>query len=223
MENEVTDFGTCAAQRVGRRAALGAGAGGVALSLLPFLSGRAAATTPPDSTNDSVNDSTTVATTAPPQRPTNDDLAVLGEAQVLELTARALYDEAIAAGGWSDEQAVVMVYIREAHEAYAQSLAGLIGRTAPGVRSEKLFTSLKAGFGGSVDGALAAAYALESAAVATHADVLSLLVGIDGAALIASIQMNEARFCTVLADLSGVTDEADLLVDSEADSLVGKG
>ena len=215
MENEVTDFGTCAAQRVGRRAALGAGAGGVALSLLPFLSGRAAATTPPDST--------TVATTAPPQRPTNDDLAVLGEAQVLELTARALYDEAIAAGGWSDEQAVVMVYIREAHEAYAQSLAGLIGRTAPGVRSEKLFTSLKAGFGGSVDGALAAAYALESAAVATHADVLSLLVGIDGAALIASIQMNEARFCTVLADLSGVTDEADLLVDSEADSLVGKG
>ena len=215
MENEVTDFGTCAAQRVGRRAALGAGAGGVALSLLPFLSGRAAATTPPDST--------TVATTAPPQRPTNDDLAVLGEAQVLELTARALYDEAIAAGGWSEEQAVVMVYIREAHEAYAQSLAGLIGRTAPGVRSEKLFTSLKAGFGGSVDGTLAAAYALESAAVATHADVLSLLVGIDGAALIASIQMNEARFCTVLADLSGVTDEADLLVDSEADSLVGKG
>ncbi|MGB8857756.1 MAG: ferritin-like domain-containing protein [Ilumatobacteraceae bacterium] len=219
MEIEVTETGEHAAtsaarHRVGRRAVVGAGVGGAALSLLPFLSGRAGASATTD-------ESTT--TTVPPQRPTADDVALLGFAQQVELTAQALYDEALTVKGWSDSHAVVVTALREAHQAYAQSLSGFLGRQAPGTRSDDLFKSLQADFGASVEGALAAAASLESAAVATHGEVLSKLQGTDAAALIASIQSNEARHATVLADMAGETDNAVLLVDEENESLVGKG
>lgn len=222
MDIEVTEHGEHAAtsaarRRMGRRSALGAGLGGAVLSLLPFLSGRtsASATTDPGSTAPT--------TTLPPLRPTSDDVVLLAYAQQVELTALALYDEALALGGWSDAQAATVTFIREAHLAYGQSLSGLLGRQAPGTKSEKLFTALRGDFTGAIDGVLAAAGALESAAVATHGEVLSTLQGTDGAALIASIQSNEARYSTVLADLAGETDPAVLLVDVEGKSLVGKG
>ena len=214
MEIEVNESGARAASGVGRRALLGAGVGGAALSLVPFLSGHAAAS--------ATTDEPTTSTTTPPQRPTADDVALLAQAQQLELTAQALYDEALALSGWTDEQAVVVTYLREAHQEYANALSGLLGRDAPGAKSEKVFAALQTDFAGSSDGVLAAAYALEAAAAATHADVLSQLQGTDAAALIASIQMNEARYGTVLADLQGNTDEADLLVTTEAESLVGQ-
>ena len=208
MDIEVTESGPSAAPNtMGRRALLGVGAGGAALSLLPFLSGTAAATSEP----------------APPKRPTAGDEALLGEAQQLELTAVALYDVAIGAGGWSDAEASVMVFIREAHEAYAQALSGLLGRAAPGARSEKLFLALSDSFTGSAADMLESALMLESSAVATHTEVLASLESIDGSKLVTSIFINEARFCTVLADLAGKTDTSDLLVDTEQPSLVGQG
>ncbi|HRC46829.1 MAG TPA: ferritin-like domain-containing protein [Ilumatobacteraceae bacterium] len=221
MEIEVTEPGEHAAtssarHRVGRRAFLGAGAGGAALSLLPFLSGRAAASATTD-------ESTTTAATTPPQRPTADDVALLSFVQQVEVTATALYGEAIAIGGWSDEQAVVVTFIRDAHRAYAQSLSGMLGRSAPNNMSQELFDGLRSDFVGDVAGVLAAAQAFESSAVATHGDVIAKLQGTDGAALLASIQIAEARFCTVLADLAGDTDPVTLLVDEEAESLVGRG
>jgi hypothetical protein len=161
---------------------------------------------------------------APPKKPcTTGDVALLGEAQQLELTAVALYDVAIGVGGWSDTEAAAMVFMREAHEAYAQALSGLLGRAAPGVASEKLFEALRANFTGSPADMLESAAMLESSAVATHAEVLDGLEGIDGAKLVASIFINEARFSTVLADLAGKTDTSDLLVDTEEPSLVGQG
>ena len=82
MEIELTESVDHAApQRVGRRALIGVGVGGAAVSLLPFLSGRAGATTA---------DGTT--TTVPPRRPTATDAELLGTAQQVELTARELYD-----------------------------------------------------------------------------------------------------------------------------------
>ena len=188
MEIEVTEPGEHAAtssarHRVGRRAFLGAGAGGAALSLLPFLSGRAAASATTD-------ESTTTAATTPPQRPTADD---------------------------------VVTFIRDAHRAYAQSLSGMLGRSAPNNMSQELFDGLRSDFVGDVAGVLAAAQAFESSAVATHGDVIAKLQGTDGAALLASIQIAEARFCTALADLAGDTDPVTLLVDEEAESLVGRG
>ena len=71
---------------------------------------------------------------------------------------------------------------------------------------------------------LTAAADLESAAVATlprHARPSCRAS--NGAALVASIQIAEARHCTVLRDLAGVTDVGELLVDTEADSLLGNG
>jgi hypothetical protein len=209
VEIDVNESGARAdGPAVGRRALLGAGVGGVALSLLPFLSGSAAAATPVETT--------------PPKRPTEADTVLLAQAQQLELTAQALYDVALSVSGWSDEQAVVVTFLREAHQAYANALSGLLGGAAPGVVSQAVLDALSGDFSESVDGALAAAYGLEASAVATHADVLSQIQGTDAAALIASIQMNEARFGTVLADLAGNTDEADMLVTTDAESLVGK-
>ena len=211
MEIDVNESGARAAQpAVGRRALLGAGVGGAALSLLPFLGGTAAAAAPTDET------------TTPPKRPTEADSGLLAQAQQLELTAQALYDIALVVSGWSDEQAVVITYLREAHQAYANSLSGLLGRAAPGIVSQAVLDARRSDFSDSVGSVLAAAYELEAAAVATHGDLLSQLVGTDAAALIASIQMNEARFGTVLADLAGDADEAQLLVTTDAESLVGQ-
>jgi hypothetical protein len=214
VEIEVNESGAHAASGLGRRALIGAGVGGAALSLVPFVSGHAAAS--------ATTDETTTSTTTPPLRPTADDVALLAQAQQLELTAQALYDEALALSGWTDDQALVVTYLREAHQEYANALSGLLGRDAPGMMSEKVFGALKSDFAGSAEGVLAAAYALEATAAATHAEVLSQLQGTDAAALIASIQMNEARYGTVLADMQGSTDEADLLVTTDAESLVGQ-
>lgn len=210
--------------RLGRRALFGVGVGGAAASLLPLLTGKSAASSTSDDSTTTVPTvgpgGTPPTTAAPPRRPTDDDIAVLGSAQQMELTARALYDAAIDAGDWSDVEATVVTTIREAHEAAAQALAGLLGNDAPRKMSQSLYDSLVNGFEGSVSSRLEAMYNLESAAVATHRDFLAVLEGIDGATLIAAIQSAEARHGTVLADLSGQTVVSTLLVEDEADALV---
>ncbi len=216
MEIESTQSGVEAAQRLPRRGILAAGIGGVAVSLLPFLSGRASATTPP-------TDAATT-TTAPPKRPTVDDTALLALALEAELTAEGLYALAISSvKGWSAEQATVMTTLRQSHLAFGNALSGLLGSSAPATESAAIFEQLKSSFSGGTDDVLKAAADLESALVATHLDLLAKLQGVNGAALVASIQISEARHVTVLRTLAGVTDEAELLVDTEADSLQGAG
>lgn len=214
MDNEVTQNGVdTATGGVRRRAMLGAGLGGVALSLLPFLSGRASAAT--DST-------VATTTTAPPLRPTANDVTLLASLQELELTALALYGDALASVKWDDAQAIAITTIRQAHTAYANSIAGLLGKVAPDTKSESIYSQLRAGFTSSnAATVLDAAYKLESAAVATHAEALASLKGVNGAALVASIQITEARHCTVLAHMAGSTDVATLLVDTEQSALQG--
>jgi hypothetical protein len=213
VEIELTESVDHAApQRVGRRTLIGVGVGGAAVSLLPFLSGRAAAKTA---------DGTT--TTAPPRRPTATDADLLGTAQQLELTARELYDTALGLTGWSDAETAVVVTIREAHEAFAQSLSGLLGVGAPRTADDALLHSLKGTFSGTPSTALKAAHQLESALVATPLELLGQLQGTDGAALLASVITSEARHTTVVAELAALTDESDLLVDQEAASLLGQG
>ncbi|MEA3184335.1 MAG: hypothetical protein QOJ74_812 [Ilumatobacteraceae bacterium] len=200
-----------------RRRLLGIGLGGAAFSLLPFLSGRASATTPPNSSGGSTPAAST--TTTPPKRPTTDDVALLGFAQGVELAARELYDVALGVKGlFDDTQRAVIATIRESHDAYASSLSGMLGRQAPQT-IDPAFDDLKSTFGGKLADVLDAAYALESTAVATHADILGKLQGLDGATLIASILVVEARHGTVLAYLNGKTDLDDLLVNTEAAAL----
>lgn len=214
MDNEVTQSGVEAEQRFPRRGILAAGIGGAALSLLPFLSGQASASAT----------ATTTTTTTPPRRPTDGDVSLLGRAQSIELTALALYDKAIAkVKDWSPAQATVVKTLRESHNAYANSISGLLGRRAPNKVDDTIVRQLTADFTASANDVLLAAASFESGIVATHIDVIAKLQGINAAALLASIEIAEARHVTALRHLAGVTDESALLVDTEVDSLLGNG
>jgi hypothetical protein len=206
-----------------RRRLLGIGLGGAAVSLLPFLVGRAAATTPGTGPADSTPTTTPVTTTtAPPKRPTDDDVALLGFAQSVELAARDLYDDALASDAFDADTRAVVATIRESHDAYAASLSGMLGRSAP-QEANSIGTDLASSFGGDASGILTSAYNLESTAVATHLEILNELQGTDGASLIAAILIVEARHGTVLAYLNGATSLDELLVSTEADPLTPAG
>jgi hypothetical protein len=198
-----------------RRRLLGIGLGGAAVSLLPFLVGRASATTPNSGPPATAGATTT---TSPPKRPTDDDVVLLGFAQTIELAARNLYDVALATKDFDDNERAVLATIRESHEAYATSLSADLGRQAP-QEVNPIFDDLKSSFSGDKSSVLDAAYGLESTAVATHTEILSKLQGTDDASLLASILIVEARHGTVIAYLNGATDLDTLLVDKEADAL----
>ncbi len=200
-----------------RRGILAAAAAGVAVSLVPWLNSRAsAASTTPESTTPGSTETTVEATTttAPPKQPTADDIALLDLLQSAELAARDLYDVAMDAQVFDGSVAADVAAIREAHEGYATSISGLIGRGAANVRNDTLFDALEADFGGDADAVSAAAALLENNLVATHVEALGQIVGVDGAALIASILVIEARNATLLTSLSGVDALADLLTSN---------
>jgi len=135
------------------------------------------------------------------------ELDVLRFAQRLELTARDLYDAAMAAGATG----AIWEAMSEQHEAYAQSIAGLTGLSADS-RNDEVFDALVGAFSSS--DAAEAAYDLESAAAATHIEVLGLLTHRPASQLVASIISAESRHCVVLADLTGRgTDLTALLVN----------
>ena len=185
-----------------RRRLLGIGLGGAAVSLLPWLAGRAGATTTTSSTSDTTAATTT---TAPPKRPSDADVDLLGFAQTVEIAAFNLYGIAAATGNFDDDEQAVIATFHDAHEAYAASLSGFLGRAAPQVMNP-IYDEMKDAFGGDRATILEAAYTLESITVATHTEVLGELQGTDGAALIASILIVEAAHGTVLANMAGETD-----------------
>lgn len=205
-----------------RRRLLGAGLVGLAGTLLPPLSARVAASTPPDTGDTATGDTATAdtepaatTTTAPPRRPTDDDVTLLGFAQSLELAAVELYDQALG-GGSVDDQTSLLTTLREAHQAYAHVLGGFLGTKADGVASAEVSEQFGEGFGGSLDDVVAAAYDLETTAVATHTELIGMLEGTEGAALLASVLVAEARHATVLADLAGADLDAQLTSDATA-------
>jgi hypothetical protein len=193
-----------------RRRVLAAGVSGAALSLLPWLSDRAGAqarTAPPTSGGETViaPTPTTTAPPPPPKRPTAADIELLAVAQSIELAIRDLYDAALAANSFEGATAEAVTAIREAHEAYAQSISGLIGADAPGIRSDKLYNAQRSNFSGSATAVAQAAADLENVACATHLDILGSLIGVDATGLIASILVVEARHATVLNIIAGAS------------------
>ena len=190
-----------------RRRILAAGASGAALSLLPWLSDRAGAqarTAPPTSGGETVI-APAPTTTPAPKRPTAADIELLAVAQTIELAIRDLYDAALAANSFEGATAEAVTAIREAHEAYAQSISGLIGADAPGIRSDKLYNAQRSNFSGSATAVAQAAADLENVACATHLDILGSLIGVDATGLIASILVVEARHATVLNIIAGAS------------------
>ena len=203
VEIDVTQVGQAS---VARRRLIGAGLGGAVLSFLPLLSGKAQATTTTPTTAPATS------TTAVPRRPSAEDIVLLAFAQTVELAAMSLYDQALVAVDLDDTQRPVIQALREAHKAYGQSLSALLGRNAPNAPSQSVVDLLSAGFTGSATELLGTASMLESTAVATHQELIRQLQGIDGAALLASIMIVEARHGTALAVLAGKSDIDELLV-----------
>lgn len=141
------------------------------------------------------------------------DMDLLRYAQRLELAARDLYDEAIAAGAADP----LWETMSEQHEAYAHGIAGLTGLSADS-RDDDQFGRLRVSFRGA--DALKAAYDLESALVATHLEVVGTVASSDSAELIASIISAESRHCVVLADLLGLGNQLGATLDNTAEPIL---
>ena len=177
-----------------RRGLLGASLAGTALSLFAVRSTSA-------STGERVSAS---------------DLALLLFAQSLELAARDLYEAAGAAG--ADDP--LFGALADQHEAYAQGIASFIGEPAD-TRNDVVYDELESAFAASDRTAVATAgYDLESAAVATHTELLGRLENVDAAKLVASMLSMEARHCAVLADVSGRGDDLNILLVNTADPIL---
>ena len=189
-----TAEGDAASVHSTRRGLLGASLVGAALSL---VAGRAASA----STGERVSAA---------------DLELLLYAQSLELAARDLYAEAIAAG--ADDP--MFQVLADHHEAYAQGVASFVGEPAD-TRDDAVFDERQTSFAASDSTSVATAgYDLENAAVATHTELLARLENVDGAKLIASVLAMEARHCVVLADMSGRGDDLNVLLVNTADPIL---
>lgn len=146
----------------------------------------------------------------PPRRPTPADVTALQFAQGVELAARDLYELALAGGGYGDDLAPVLAAMSQHHRSYAEAISGLLGPDAIGQANAAVVGQFRTRFTNPAT-AIDAAARLEDTAVATHTELLASLEGIDGAALIASILVVEARHATVLATVAGITDLNQLL------------
>lgn len=169
--------------------------------------GTAAASLPMAATVASAAQETT--TTAPPKRPVGDDAALLGFAATVELAAIEAYDTVLRRAESKvitvdDSTALVARAFREHHRSYAEALKALIGPGAPKTANKAVLAEFSAALTSSDPAvALGAAAQLENIATATHGSLVGQLVGTDGAALVASIMVIEARQATVLQSLLG--------------------
>jgi hypothetical protein len=149
--------------------------------------------------------------TVPPVGYTAADEQLLIAMESIELAARDLYRAAVDAGAEGD----VYIALGDNHAAYVDLLAGLLGRTAMGLRDDAFYEEQLSAFERTGTELAEAAYELESTLVVTYVDLLGQLEGVDGARGAASILMVEARHCAVLADVAGV-DDFTALFDNDA-------
>jgi hypothetical protein len=202
-----------------RRRVVAAGLTGTALGL---LGGRVASASP-DTTEPTEEGSTpptsaapATTTTLPPKRPTPSDIVLLNFAQGVELAARDLYQTSIDAGA---KDGLVTLLVAN-HRGYADVIRGILGTHSVGLSDNDLFDAQSSKFAVADLPALAPpAYDLESTLVATHTELLSKLEGTDGARIIASILIVEARQAAVLADVAGKSADFDALFDEPATAL----
>lgn len=155
--------------------------------------------------------------TTPLKQPTAADIVLLTAAQSAELAVRDLYNTAFGAGGFSDVQQSVLELFRDHHTAYVQALNGLLGKSATNKRNESLYSSYTDQIQ-STTTSLTALQELENILVATHTVIVGSLVGLDGANLMASILVVEARHAAVFG--SAPTMDVAAALNDVAGSLV---
>ena len=131
---------------------------------------------------------------------------------------------ALDGGSLGDEVLAVVTHVHQAHVAYGQALNGLLGRKAPG---EILDLARRL-----VRPKASAATRQRSSPRPTSSktrqsprtpSLIGQIAGTDGAGLLASILIAEARHATVFADLAGETDLDALLSPTPNRSKQGKG
>ena len=197
------------ARRTTRRGLLAAlGLGGAATALISTAGAASAADSGPTDTMMVTAKPTASAGATPPKKLQKADRPLIAAAKVLELTAASLYAQAEGTTDklGLDEAGVALVSALHAHhQAYAEALSGLYGPGSPADPSESAATLLggAAFSSGNRSEFLAAAVALEDRAADTHLSLLGLLESTDAAALVASIQIAEARHSTALSQLAG--------------------
>ena len=159
-------------------------------------------------------------TTAPPKQPTKSYIAVLQFAHGIELAMTALYTKASAAAG--KDLKVVLDLFGGHHLAYAQTLAGLLGRSAATTQNASFYTAFLSAASSGSDAEIAGTFlSLENSLVKTHLGVLGTITGTDGAQLVASIISVQGRHAAVLASLAGKNGLGDIL-DNAAEPLDSK-
>lgn len=139
-----------------------------------------------------------------PLRPTAEDIELLAGAQGLALATRDLYHVAIDAGAGGDHVAS-LVALAAHHDAYAQSISSLIGRAAPQSPDAEFFAVNKNDFGADTERTALAAHAVENSLITKYSAMIGLLEGTQGAALLASIVIIQARHAVALATMAGLS------------------
>lgn len=137
------------------------------------------------------------------------ELDLLKFAQGLELALHDLYDEALEI----DEDSAAWATMADSHESFAQAIAGLAGLSA-NQRNDGLFDSYRDAMRGA--DRVKTAYDLESAAAATHVDLIGKLIDAGAAEVVASIAAAESRHCVVLADVLGKGNDLGLTLTNSA-------
>ena len=153
---------------------------------------------------------------AAPYSPTVEDSAILEQALQIELAAKLLYADALAAG-LTDAAAQVAETFGANHEAYADQFAGITGISAD-TFDEAFYDEYKDVFATSDIAEFAqAAWELENNLAATYTKLFTSLEAVESQTVVASIVVINGRMATVLADLAGVSSDLDLLFDPPAE------
>jgi hypothetical protein len=100
--------------------------------------------------------------------------------------------------------------LRLHHRAYSQSISAMIGSEATNQADQALYDELLPEFQQrDATAVLLAAHDLENTLVATHTELLAAIDGTNAAALVASVQIVEARHAAALASMAGLSPVSD--------------
>ncbi len=192
-----------------RRRLLGAGVAGTVLAAFGAQRASASSGSSTTASSDSTEPSATNAatTTAPPGPPTTEDKALLAFILTAELAASELYGVASEVDGIDDAAATLYAVLEEHHLAYANNIAGRLGKAALNVANASLVEEFEADMSG--PDATTRGRELERMLVATHLDAVGRLEGIDAAQLLAAIVVVEGQHIAALAALDGLDPDAD--------------
>ncbi len=153
---------------------------------------------------------------AAPYSPTVADSTTLEQALQIELAAKLLYRDALAAG-LTDAAALVAQTFGDNHEAYADQFAGITGISAD-TYDVAFYDAYKNDFATKDVAQFAqAAWELENNLAATYTKLFTSLESVSSQTVVASIVVINGRMATVLADLAGVSSDVDLLFDPPAE------